>query len=272
MANAIVLGQISQESSRVIGTGVAGILIGAVSFGTEAVFLIGSLLFASAVVTVLGLPPGLPKADRQTGSPWSDLAAGLAYVRSFPSLKVLVLTSLGVVMIGFPYMTFLPAVSKEVFSMGAGGYAMMSMATAIGAVVAGLFAARLAGEGDPWRLLATAGLVFGVATVLLGVSPWFGTALLVLPFVGAAGLTFQTTNQSLLLTLSDPEYHGRIMSLVMLGFSGYGLAALPLGLLADVIGLRTTFVLMGVATVAVVLVFTAVSRTAREVVPVLDFA
>ena len=39
------------------------------------------------------------------------------------------------------------------------------------------------------------------------------------------------------LTLSDIEYHGRMQSMVVLGFSGFGLAALPLGLLADAVTL-----------------------------------
>ena len=50
-----------------------------------------------------------------------------------------------------------------------------------------------------------------------------------------AGLVFQTTTQSLMLSLSDVEYHGRMQSMVVLGFSGFGLAALPLGLLADAV-------------------------------------
>jgi hypothetical protein len=63
--------------------------------------------------------------------------------------------------------------------------------------------------------------------------------------IGASGLVFQTTTQSLMLTLSDIEYHGRMQSMVVLGFSGFGLAALPLGLLADAITLELTMALMG---------------------------
>ena len=60
------------------------------------------------------------------------------------------------------------------------------------------------------------------------------------------GLVFQTTTQSLMLSLSDTEYHGRMQSMVVLGFSGFGLAALPLGALADAVTLELTLALMGV--------------------------
>jgi hypothetical protein len=70
---------------------------------------------------------------------------------------------------------------------------------------------------------------------------------------------FQTTTQSLMLSLSDVDYHGRMQSMVVLGFSGFGLAALPLGLLADAVTLKLTLVAMG----TVVLLFTGVFALKR---------
>ena len=71
---------------------------------------------------------------------------------------------------------------------------------------------------------------------------------------------FQTTTQSLMLALSDIEYHGRMQSMVVLGFSGFGLAALPLGLLADAITLEVTLALMGVVVLAVTAAFARCTR------------
>jgi hypothetical protein len=71
---------------------------------------------------------------------------------------------------------------------------------------------------------------------------------------------FQTTTQSLMLRLSPIEYHGRLQSLVILGFSGFGLAALPLGLLADAISLGNTFALMGLVVALMSLWYYLVQR------------
>ena len=106
-----------------------------------------------------------------------------------------------------------------------------------------------------------AGFGFGTTLVVLGLAPTFELTLLVIAIVGGMSLSFQTTLQTLLLNLSEFEYHGRIQSLVMLGFSGFGIAALPLGMVADAVGLRPTFVGMGVVVVGVMLVF--VSRRKR---------
>jgi predicted MFS family arabinose efflux permease len=95
-------------------------------------------------------------------------------------------------------------------------------------------------------------------------------ALLVLAFTGGMSLAFQSTIQALLLDLSDFDYHGRIQSLVMLGFSGFGIAALPLGILADEIGLRTTFVIMGATVGGIMVLFVTATRRARARELVLD--
>ncbi len=84
-------------------------------------------------------------------------------------------------------------------------------------------------------------------------------ALVAVALLGAASSAFTAMNNTLTLTLSDLQYHGRLQSLMMLSFSGFGIAALPLGSLADAIGLEETFALMGVVTLLAMTV-SAVSR------------
>ena len=103
----------------------------------------------------------------------------------------------------------------------------------------------------PWRTIALSGTALGLSLIALAAAGWFWTALLALVAVGASGLVFQTTTQSQMLALSDTDYHGRMQSMVVLGFSGFGLAALPLGLLADAITLEATLAAMGVVVLAV---------------------
>ena len=61
-------------------------------------------------------------------------------------------------------------------------------------------------------------------------------------------------NGTLALSAADPALHGRVQSLLGLGFSAFGLASLPLGILADSIGLETTLALMGVVVMIVAVV------------------
>jgi hypothetical protein len=61
--------------------------------------------------------------------------------------------------------------------------------------------------------------------------------------------------------MSAPEYHGRLQSFVIIGFSGFGLAALPLGSLADATSVGTILVLMGVTIFAMTAIFALARRT-----------
>ena len=76
-------------------------------------------------------------------------------------------------------------------------------------------------------------------------------------------LAFQTTNQSLLIARSDMEYHGRIQGLIMLSFGAFGIAALPLGLLADAVGLRWVLGGMALAVVLMTCLFAVVTGRRR---------
>jgi hypothetical protein len=104
------------------------------------------------------------------------------------------------------------------------------------------------------------------------VAVWYWLALVALLAVGASGLVFQTTTQSQMLALSDIDYHGRMQSLVVLGFSGFGLAALPLGLLADALTLEVTIAAMGVAVLAVTAGFVQKRRQHRRRLIAVEFA
>lgn len=262
VGNGIVLGQMGSEASRVVGPAVAGLMIATLAEGTAAVFLGSAALCGVSAVLCLTLPPGNAIEGRPARSVLGEIGDGVRYVRRHDALRLLVLTSLGAVILGFPYVAFLPTLADEIFDVGSGGYGLMSAVSAAGAVVAALLTARTASPTRQVRDLGRAGLLFGVAILALGATPWFPLALAILAGAGAGSLWFQTTNQSLLLSIGSFEYHGRIQSLVMLGFSGFGIAALPIGAIADAVGLRTTFAAMGAIVVLISVVYMRRSPTA----------
>ena len=257
IGDAVVLSQTAQEATRVVAPALAGVLIGVAAIGAGGVFIGATALFVVASVVLLGLPPGHPRAP-PTRSPAAEMVDAYRYVRRRPALALVSLTTIGVVVVGFPYMTFLPLLADERFDVGAGGYGVMSGFGGLGAVLAGIIVPRRPWMAQrPWATVAISGGAFGLGLIALGAAGWFPLALLALLVIGAAGLVFQTTSQSLVLTLADADYHGRLQSLVVLAFSGFGLAALPLGLVADAITLELTLALMGTVVLGVTAAFAA---------------
>jgi hypothetical protein len=249
LTNAIVLSQMSLNATRVVGPSLAGIGIGIAWFGTAGVYLSSAVLSAVALIAILPLPSGRSTAATSGRSPGREFVDAIGYVRRESEIGVLVLTSFVVVMVGFPYLAFLPRVSTNLLDVGAAGYGALSAASAVGAVVVSVWVAGRGSRRSPWRVETAMGLLFGVALIGLAVAPNIAVALAVIVVVGAGASGFQSMNNSLALNLAAFEYHGRIQSLMMLSFSGFGMAALPLGALADGIGLRRTIALMGVVVI-----------------------
>lgn len=270
LGNAVVLQQMSMNGTRVFGPAVAGLLIGIPAFGAGGVYLMTTALMLTTLWNTSRLPNGRPPEDREVRSPLSEMADGVRYVRDRKPILVLVLTSLIVVMFAFPYVAFLPTLADRVFDVGSGGYGLMSGVSAVGALAASLVIAGRAGRAGALRIQLVAGLAFGAGVAALGFAPNFAVGLGIILCIGAASSAFQSLNNSLVLDQTDLAFHGRVQSLMMLSFSGFGMMALPLGATADAIGIRATLLGMGTiaaGAVAASIVLRLLDRRAR---PVLD--
>ena len=245
LTNAVMLSNMSAQVTRVIGPGIAGVLIGISFVGVVGVYYLSALLSVGAVFLSLTLPASPPARRRRTG-PIEDLAEGIRYTRADPELVRLLVASLLIIMFGFAHQAFLPAIVVDLFDRGSGSLGALTMSSALGAVVTSFVLANTPRDQLSRRQgLASYGL--GGALLVFAVAPTFATALVALFFVGCGMAGFQALNGSLVLATADMEYHGRVQSLIMLSFSAFGLAALPFGILADAVGLRETMVGMGVA-------------------------
>lgn len=261
MTNAILLSQSSLQLTRVLGPATAGALIGVSFFGVGGVFFLASGVAFGGLLTTLGLPEGRPKMV-PTRSPKEDLLDGFRYVRATPRLRHLLLLSFAVVLIGFPHVAFLPVVAEDIFEAGSSGFGLLTTAAAVGALGVSLALTGIAKNRlGPIQAISAVG--FGVALALFGVAPTFPIALLIMVAIGITSAAFQALNNSLVLSIAPVEYHGRVQSLLMLGFSGFGFAALPLGIIADAVGLRPTLTVMGIA-VAIIAIISMVIDRRRE--------
>jgi MFS family permease len=260
IGNAVVLQQMSMNSTRIIGPGLAGLFIGIHFIGLAGVYYMTTFGFIVTCAMMWQLPPGSPRPRTIERSPLADLRDGFAYVRRRPAILNLILTSFIVVMIAFPYQSFLPSVAKDVYGVGASGLGALSMATAVGAVVCTVLVAAYAGHKRAWHVAPMLGVAFGLSLVLFAAMGWFAGGLLALVLVGGLAAAFQSLNNSLTMSYTDEEYHGRVQSMTMMSWSLFGIAALPIGILADHIGIRETLAFLGAAAAALVVVNTLVGR------------
>lgn len=263
IGNAVVLQQLSMNSTRVVGPSLAGAFIAVSFIGVGGVYVLTTIGFIVAAVTMAGLPPGNPTRAALAKSPLADMRDGLAYVKSRPAVAILILTSMMVVMVGFPYQSFLPSIAKDVYHVRASGLGALSSVGAIGAVATTVVVAGYAGHPRAWFAQPVLGFAFGVALIGLGMSNHYATGLIAMLFVGGLASAFQSLNNSLTMSMSDHQYHGRVQSISMLSWSLFGIVALPIGVLADHIGIRETVALMGVVVIVSVAAIQLAGRLAN---------
>lgn len=245
LGNAVVLQQLSMNSTRVIGPSIAGALIGIAFIGAGGVYYLTTLGFIIAMLSLLKLPPGEPLKRAVKTSAFTDIKEGIAYVKNRRPIALLILSSFFVIMLGFPYQSFMPALAKDHFGVGASKLGLLSSVAAVGAVAATIFVATYAGHRRAWQISTFCGIGFAIALIGLALSPSYLVGLIAMVFLGGLASGFQSMNNSLCMQMTDNGFTGRVQSINGLAFSFFGVAALPIGILADHIGLRETLVLMG---------------------------
>ncbi len=248
--NAMALTQVGMNATRVFGPSLAGGLMAWSVVGSAGTYFVMAALFVVVVATLAMLPPS--KGSKRHSSMLTDIGLGFRHVRQNPRLLQIVVGFIAVTVLGFPYFVVLPGFTQDVLGTGKAGFGLMVSVSAIGGLVMSLLVAGLADSPKAPMIQLLASLGLGVALILTGLAPNYAVALITMMFVGAGGSAFQTLNNSIAMKESDPEYFGRVMSLMMLAWSFNGLIGLPLGMLADAAGERTVLISMGAGVCLVV--------------------
>ncbi|MEM9564458.1 MAG: MFS transporter [Actinomycetota bacterium] len=257
LGNAITLSLLSLNGTRIFAPSLAGVLAGVAAVGIGGAYLVAAATSAISFVYLLRLP-AVSNAARPAPSgrnPFADIAEGVRYVYQRRPLRRLVLSSFFVIMFGFNYIAFYPAMIEGIFGLDDAWVGYISSASAIGAVAVSI---PLAGSADsPWARMAMVlgGLGFGAGVILFGLSPSFWVAFAVIVVVGCFTTVYQSLSNTLALGMADDSHQGRVQSLMQLSFAGFGMAAAPLGFLAELIGLRQVIVGMGAVAMASVLLY-----------------
>jgi MFS family permease len=263
LGNAITLSMLSMNGTRVVAPAFAGALAGVVFIGIGGAYVVAAVLALLSFVFLLRCPAGSEPRATSTASPFAEIVDGVRYVAARPHLRRLVLSSFVIIMFGFNYVAFIPALVKGEFGLGDGWVGIIMSASSIGAVAVALPLAGRADGAGVWKLMITSGLVFGAGVIALGLSPLFGVGVLVVVFIGAGTTGYQSLSNAIALNMTGDTHQGRVQSLMMLSFAGFGIAAAPLGLLAEAIGLRSAIAVMGAVTLATVVGYALLERSVQ---------
>jgi predicted MFS family arabinose efflux permease len=242
-ATAVALDSALFQTSRFIGPAIAGLLIPATGVGgTFVAHSVGVSIFLVALFAL-----DLPEPERKRHEDpdlMRDVRDSFAYVRGHAGIwPVFLLLSVVSVLIR-PLQDMLPGFAGDVFHAGAVGLAWLTSSMGVGAMVS---ATWIAVRGHTVGLTHNFILgCLGVALSTLG----FATAAnmwIAVPFAVLSGFslnTMSTGTQALVQSAVADHMRGRVMSLYTLVFRGMpAIGTFSIGVLAESIGLRLTFVI-----------------------------
>ncbi|MFC7491227.1 MULTISPECIES: MFS transporter [unclassified Knoellia] len=243
LANAVALNSASFNGGRLIGPGVAGLMIATV--GTGWTLLVNVLTFVFVLVAL-----SLLRVSELMTTPLTRgkgaIRDGIRYVRNRPDLKVVMLLVFVLGTFGMNFQVTTALMATQEFHKGPTEYGILGSIMAVGSLTAALLSAR---RGEPRLrvlLLALAGFV--VSTVAAALAPTYELFALALVPVGLSALTALTTANAMVQLRTDPLVRGRVMALYMAIFMGGTPIGAPIiGWIGEVWGPRWTIAIGPIA-------------------------
>jgi len=236
LPNAIGLNSSMINAARIVGPGIAGVVVA--EAGEGVCFMINAFSYLVVIAALLAMSP-LARTHSAVGqlSITRSLAEGIQYVFAISPIRHLLML-LGLVgFMGMPYITLMPVFAAQIHNGGADALGLMMGAVGIGALLGGLFLARRAKVLGLGRIIVAGTLTFGIGLIIFSFSSAFSISLLVLSLVGCAWMVLIAGCNTALQSLSDDHMRGRVMSLfsmMIVGMAPFG--SLLAGWSADRIG------------------------------------
>ena len=258
---AIALMSTGQNSGRVLGPALAGVLIAAL--GVAMSFAVQAAGFVLALLCAAMLGPRPPAASPRKLSPFSSLMEGVRYVRE--DSTVLALMSLQAIpaFLIMPYVQLLPIFARDILHTGPDGLGMLMMANGIGSVLGAVLIVML-----PVRrqgvFLFTSLASFGLLLAAFAMSTWLPLSTGIMGLLGAVQAIYLASNNTLVQVATPDELRGRVMSVYMMTWGLMPLGSLPQGMLADWLGAPIVAAGTGLLACLVVIVFAVRSPKIRS--------
>ncbi len=251
LPTAIALSSLSWQAGTVIGPALGGYLYAAAPWMP---YTVSGGLFTLAFLLLL-LIGKLPSSPRKfSGSPWAQMIDGLHYVRRNRLVLGAISLDLFAVLLGGAT-AMLPVYARDILQVGSEGLGHLRAAPAVGAVTIATFFSWRPLKRDVGVKMLLAVALFGLATVVFGLSapllvPVLGPsaighdtapavliALAALFVLGAADMVSVYVRQSLIQLYTPDEMRGRVGAVSTLFISGSNeLGEAESGFLAALIG------------------------------------
>lgn len=255
-SRSIALSSMVLQTTTLLGPTVGGLLLLLGLLPVYAAVILSYLLCSLAIAAVRYRQPiAAPVSEASFAQRIESLLLGLKFVRTQPLVLGSMSLDLFAVLLGGAT-ALLPIYASDILHVGPSGLGMLRSATGAGAVVAALWLSAYPITRHVGRWLFGGVMVFGLATIVFGVSTNFTVSWLALAVLGASDMVSVFVRRYLVQLVTPDAIRGRVSAVsgVFIGASNE-LGEFESGVTAAWLGTVAAVTLGGAATILVTLLW-----------------
>lgn len=246
----IAISSSSFQIAVIVGPALGGFIYIAgplAAYGTCLIFFLGVAISFLAIRTQHQQQPIDPLL-----SAFGRLTAGIAYIRSKPIILGAISLDLFAVLLGGAT-ALLPIYASDILHVGPQGLGLLRSAPAIGAVLINFLLIAMPLQRYTGLIMFGCVGIFGVATIIFGVSENFLLSMGALLVMGAADMVSVYVRSTLIPLATPPEKLGRVSAVDLLFISASNeLGEFESGVMAGLLGTVPSVVVGGLGTLGIV--------------------
>ncbi|HWO04867.1 MAG TPA: MFS transporter [Methylomirabilota bacterium] len=252
VATAISLETVSMQVAKMVGPVLAG--VGLAHLGPAPCYLGVAALYAIGLLVFVGLPGRIGgPSGRDVTSVVASLGAGFREAWREPTVRAVLLITVMMNVLFFPYQHMLPVFARHVLSVGPEWLGGLVAADGLGALLGALAIAGRRGFLPHGRIFGAA--VLTAPLLLLGFTSlrWPWACLPVLVLIGACESAFAAMQSTLVLLQAPEASRGRAMGILSACIGTQPAGTLWIGFLAGGIGVPAAMAINGMAALVAML-------------------
>ena len=242
ITNGVALDSVGMHVSKMVGPAVAGAMIAFV--GVDGSYVVLTSFMTVGCLLILKVSQSKNRIDVSTeiedqkglSQIYSNLVDGFKYVFTSQTISAVIVITIFMNLLLFPYMQMVTVVSKEVLNVGPLLMGILMASDGMGALIGSIGIASQDRMKYHGRIYLYGSLLSLGALFVFSSSSIYFISLALLLFLGIGTSGFGTMQSTIVLLVSKPELRGRALGVVTIAIGAGPIGSLIIGAVSEWIG------------------------------------
>ena len=242
ITNGVALDSVGMHVSKMVGPAVAGAMIAFV--GVDGSYVVLTSFMTVGCLLILKVSQSNNRIDVSTeiedqkglSQIYSNLVDGFKYVFTSQTISAVIVITIFMNLLLFPYMQMVTVVSKEVLNVGPLLMGILMASDGMGALIGSIGIASQDRMKYHGRIYLYGSLLSLGALFVFSSSSIYFISLVLLLFLGIGTSGFGTMQSTIVLLVSKPELRGRALGVVTIAIGAGPIGSLIIGAVSEWIG------------------------------------